>query len=287
MTREFALLACLTTLLVAQPAPVQSQEAGRYTMVPSGNGIVRLDSQTGAVSICGERFSRWVCQSVADDALALQREIDRLTEENARLKKSGNGNVSGDQADLQQKIEKLAEENRALREKAAANTAAARTKMQKQVTRLTRQNKELEASTAAQRKEMQREAERLSEENRRLKTEAKADRANWQREVERLTEENRGLREEAAKTAAADRARVQQEIEQLTEEIRLFKETIGDLQKAPVKTAASTGETAGQDGPAVSAGQDVDRVTVFFERMMQRFRDMAESLRDKPGESGL
>lgn len=287
MTRNFALLACLTTLLLAQPAPVQSQESGRYTMVPSANGIVRLDSQTGAVSICSERFSRWVCQSVADDALALQREIDRLTEENARLKKSGNGNVSGDQAELQQKIEKLAEENRALREKAASNTAAERTKMQTQVTRLTRQNKELKASAAAQRKEMQQEAERLSEENRQLKAEAKADRAKWQREVERLTGENRGLREAAARTAAADHARVQQEIEQLTEEIRLFKETIGELRKPPVKTAASTGATAGQGGPAVSDGQDVDRVTVFFERMMQRFRDMAESLQDKPDESGL
>ena len=48
--------------------------------------MLRLDKQTGAVSLCTSRAGSWVCRSIADDRLALENEIDRLSEENQRLK---------------------------------------------------------------------------------------------------------------------------------------------------------------------------------------------------------
>ena len=59
---------------------------GRYTMIPVGDSVLRLDSATGAVSICGRKLGGWFCESVADDSLALRQEVDRLTRENQELK---------------------------------------------------------------------------------------------------------------------------------------------------------------------------------------------------------
>ncbi|MGI9383503.1 MAG: hypothetical protein ACR2PO_10140 [Methyloligellaceae bacterium] len=259
------MLAVLTTLLLTLPAPAHSQEAGRYTMAPSGNGIVRLDSQTGAVSICGERFKRWVCRSVADDKHALQREIDRLTEENGTLRTKTAGITPAGRTKLQKEVERLTEENRALKEKTASAAAAGRAKLQKKI-------------------------ERLNAENRALREKADdnaADRTQLQKQMEQLTEENRELKEQATKSAAADRALLQREIEGLTEEFRLLKDKIGRPEKLPAKTLAKGGEAAEQGHPTASDEQDIDQLTTFFEKMMRRFRDMAESLRNRPRESGL
>lgn len=59
---------------------------GRYTMTATENGMLRLDTHTGAVSHCTGTAGQWVCRSVADDRLALENEIDRLSHENRQLK---------------------------------------------------------------------------------------------------------------------------------------------------------------------------------------------------------
>lgn len=73
---------------MAAPLPIQAAEQnGRYTMIPRDEGVLRLDTRTGAISHCGRTKEEWVCREIADDRLALQSEIDRLGQENTSLKR--------------------------------------------------------------------------------------------------------------------------------------------------------------------------------------------------------
>ncbi|MGN6461481.1 MAG: hypothetical protein ACTHLY_09750 [Pseudolabrys sp.] len=58
----------------------------RYRFSPSGDGFVRLDSQTGEVSYCAPRTAGWACQPAADERAALEAEIARLADANVALK---------------------------------------------------------------------------------------------------------------------------------------------------------------------------------------------------------
>ncbi|MDE2578840.1 MAG: hypothetical protein KGL46_08560 [Hyphomicrobiales bacterium] len=60
-------------------------ENGRYSMTPAPDGFLRLDTRTGAVSLCKVENGSARCQAAADERSALQDEIDRLSRENARL----------------------------------------------------------------------------------------------------------------------------------------------------------------------------------------------------------
>lgn len=79
-------LAILIAALIDAPARAQETALGRYTMTPAGEGMLRLDTKTGAVSRCMRDAGNWVCKSVADDRMALENEIDRLSSENQRLR---------------------------------------------------------------------------------------------------------------------------------------------------------------------------------------------------------
>lgn len=57
----------------------QAEETGRYTMEPVDDGFLRLDTQTGAVSVCSGSGDAWTCTPAKD-------ERSRLEEENAQLK---------------------------------------------------------------------------------------------------------------------------------------------------------------------------------------------------------
>jgi hypothetical protein len=62
-------------------------QGGRYSFSKQANGVLRLDTQTGEVSLCSQRTVGWACQAVPDDRVALEDEIARLRRENAALKK--------------------------------------------------------------------------------------------------------------------------------------------------------------------------------------------------------
>jgi predicted transcriptional regulator len=66
--------------------PLAAEEAGRYTMTPSGDGFVRLDSRTGTVSLCRTEAGELTCKAAADDTARLQSEIERLSDENRALR---------------------------------------------------------------------------------------------------------------------------------------------------------------------------------------------------------
>jgi hypothetical protein len=61
-------------------------ENGRYALSPVADGIIRLDTRTGAVSTCGNSGTGWACYSVPDERAALDAEIGRLQADNERSK---------------------------------------------------------------------------------------------------------------------------------------------------------------------------------------------------------
>jgi hypothetical protein len=69
---------------LAQGAPESDNSRFAFKEVP--DGILRLDSRTGHVSLCS-KVSQWACRSLADDRTALENEIGRLLDENLALRK--------------------------------------------------------------------------------------------------------------------------------------------------------------------------------------------------------
>ncbi|OHV77682.1 hypothetical protein [Mesorhizobium sp. ORS 3428] len=59
-------------------ASAYSEEADHYRLEKSANGYVRMDTRTGAMSLCEERSGQLVCKMAADERAAFQDEIDRL-----------------------------------------------------------------------------------------------------------------------------------------------------------------------------------------------------------------
>jgi hypothetical protein len=84
-------VSCLAILMVALAsipgAGQAADDAGhRYTMTPSEGGVVRLDTQTGAMALCTRKDGRWACEDMNDSQRALRDEIDKLQAENKSLK---------------------------------------------------------------------------------------------------------------------------------------------------------------------------------------------------------
>jgi hypothetical protein len=61
-------------------------ENGRYVLSPIMDGVIRLDTRTGAVSTCTDSGAGWACYSVPDERAALDAEIGRLRADNEKLK---------------------------------------------------------------------------------------------------------------------------------------------------------------------------------------------------------
>ncbi|ODT08927.1 MAG: hypothetical protein ABS58_00165 [Mesorhizobium sp. SCN 65-20] len=61
--------------------PALAAETQRFQMEKTDNGYVRMDTQTGEMSICEERSGQLVCKLAADERSALQDEIGRLQTE--------------------------------------------------------------------------------------------------------------------------------------------------------------------------------------------------------------
>ena len=70
--------------VAAQSMP--DTENGRYTLSPVADGVLRLDTRTGAVSTCNNNGTGWACYAVPDERAAFDAEIGRLQAENEKLK---------------------------------------------------------------------------------------------------------------------------------------------------------------------------------------------------------
>src|SRR4051794_18424675 len=65
---------------------VSDTDNGRYTLSPMADGVVRLDTRTGAVSNWSDKGNGWACYLLPDERAALDEEIGRLQRENENLK---------------------------------------------------------------------------------------------------------------------------------------------------------------------------------------------------------
>jgi hypothetical protein len=69
---------------VAQSMP--DTENGRYALSPVTDGVLRLDTRTGAVSTCSNSGLGWACYTVPDERAAFDAEIGRLQADNEKFK---------------------------------------------------------------------------------------------------------------------------------------------------------------------------------------------------------
>jgi hypothetical protein len=81
---------CLVALCLggvgAAVAQAADTENGRYALSTVADGVVRLDTRTGAVSTCNNVGTGWACYAVPDERAALDAEIGRLQADNEKLK---------------------------------------------------------------------------------------------------------------------------------------------------------------------------------------------------------
>ncbi len=75
----------ITAPALAQTTP--DTENGRYTFSTVPDGLMRLDTRTGQVSLCAKQDAGWACNMVPDERAALDNEIARLQRENGAMKK--------------------------------------------------------------------------------------------------------------------------------------------------------------------------------------------------------
>lgn len=68
--------------------PTPDTEGGRYVFSKQATGVLRLDTRSGAVSLCTEQPVGWACQTAPEDRAVFENEIARLQSENAALKKA-------------------------------------------------------------------------------------------------------------------------------------------------------------------------------------------------------
>src|SRR5258705_7657648 len=81
-----AVLFCLGGSGLAAAASMPDTENGRYALAPVADGVLRLDTRTGAVSTCNISGTGWACYAVPDERAALDAEIGRLQADNEKLK---------------------------------------------------------------------------------------------------------------------------------------------------------------------------------------------------------
>jgi hypothetical protein len=73
-----AFVITLGVFLMPLAAAAVEADASRFQLEKSGDHFVRLDRQTGAMSICQDKDGALVCRMAADERAAYEDELDRL-----------------------------------------------------------------------------------------------------------------------------------------------------------------------------------------------------------------
>src|SRR5258705_13524086 len=81
-----AVLLCLGGSGSATAASMPDTENGRYALAPVADGVLRLDTRTGAVSTCNITGTGWAWYAVPDERAALDAEISPLQADHEELK---------------------------------------------------------------------------------------------------------------------------------------------------------------------------------------------------------
>ena len=95
----------------AQPA----RRGERFQFVRVGDNILRLDGDSGAVSLCNARGTDWACQALPEDRAALDRQIAQLSREIGELKSA----LAAQSVQSRREVESLRDELKAMRLAAA------------------------------------------------------------------------------------------------------------------------------------------------------------------------
>jgi hypothetical protein len=77
---------CSAGIGAAAAQTMPDTENGRYALSPVTDGVIRLDTRSGAVSTCNNTGAGWACYTVPDERAALDAEIGRLQADNEKLK---------------------------------------------------------------------------------------------------------------------------------------------------------------------------------------------------------
>ena len=70
----------LATLLLPATLLAAEADTARFQLERSGDHFIRLDKQTGAMSLCEEKEGSLVCRMAADERAAYEDELDRLSD---------------------------------------------------------------------------------------------------------------------------------------------------------------------------------------------------------------
>jgi hypothetical protein len=76
MNPKFLMVTAAITL--PQPASAQEVDRNRFSLEKTEHGFVRLDSRSGALSLCQEKDGNLVCRMAADERAAYKQELDLL-----------------------------------------------------------------------------------------------------------------------------------------------------------------------------------------------------------------
>ena len=79
------LISVVALAVLVGAAPEAEERGGRFVMTPVEGGFLRMDTHTGAVSMCQRTSGKWACEAVADDRRTLETEMERLGAENRQL----------------------------------------------------------------------------------------------------------------------------------------------------------------------------------------------------------
>lgn len=76
--RNGPILACASLFTALAAMPSNAEEIERYRLERTAEGYVRLDTQTGRMSMCQERDGQLVCRVAADELAAYDRDVEAL-----------------------------------------------------------------------------------------------------------------------------------------------------------------------------------------------------------------
>ena len=94
--RTGALLFIATIVLAGEALAQES----RYQLERTEDGYVRLDTQTGTMSLCREQGDQLICQMATEDREALEDRIDALADRIAALEERSGGPAEEQTSDL-------------------------------------------------------------------------------------------------------------------------------------------------------------------------------------------
>jgi hypothetical protein len=81
-----AVIGCFGGVDAATAQALPDPENGRYALSPVADGVIRLDTRTGAVSTCTNTGTGWACYAAPDERAALDAEIGRLQADNEKFR---------------------------------------------------------------------------------------------------------------------------------------------------------------------------------------------------------